>query len=41
MPPGKVYEAVKSCKGGKRVPDAIIGALTENIKSPKIARNGH
>jgi len=41
MPPDKVCEAAKSCKGGKRVPDAIIGTLTENLKSPKVARFGH
>jgi hypothetical protein len=41
MPQDKVYEAVMSCKGGKRVPDAVIGTLTENLKSPKVARIGH
>jgi hypothetical protein len=41
MSPGKVYEGVKSCKGGKRFPDAIIGTLTENLTSPKVARIGH
>ena len=41
MPPGKVYEANKSRRSGKRVPDAIIGTLTENLRSPKVARIGH
>jgi len=41
MPPGKIYVAAKLCRGGKRVPDAIIGTLTENLRSPKVARIGH
>jgi hypothetical protein len=44
MVPGQQPRAAKSCKGGTRVPDAIIGTYqlreippTENLRSSKVA----
>ena len=44
MTPGKRPRTAKSCRGGTRVPDALIGTnqlrettLTENPRSPKVA----
>jgi hypothetical protein len=48
MTPGNVFGRPKSCKGGTRVPDAIIGknqpreiTPTENPRSSKVAGVQH